>query len=219
MRILVVEDDLKTQRFLVKGLRENGFDADGCDDGVSALSRLADNPYDLALLDIMLPGKDGLDVLRVIREGGAVLPVILLTAREGIRDRVGGIELGADDYLVKPVSFAEILARVRAVIRRCVPESERALNYRDVRLDGLVRQAWRSGVELDLAPDAFEVLRKLLLHAGEGISHASLRAALLDAGERSDSLTETMRTLQQKLDGPFATKLLRELDGRAWRLA
>lgn len=218
MRILVVEDDLKTQGFLLKGLRESGFDADGCDDGVSALRRLSDRHYDLALLDIMLPGKDGLEVLREIREGGAVLPVILLTAREGLRDRVSGLEGGADDYLVKPVSFSEILARVHAVIRRCVPEEDRILSFKGVMLDGLSHQAWRDGVALDLEPGAFELLRQLLLHAGEGISTASLCAALEDAGERSDRIAVMLGSLQQAVDAPFDTKLLRELDGKAWQL-
>lgn len=219
MRILVIEDDLKTQGFLLKGLRESGFEADGCADGTSALSRLEEQRYDLALLDIMLPCKDGLEVLREIRESGAVLPVILLTAREGLQDRVCGLESGADDYLVKPVSFTEILARVHAVIRRCSPEATRVLSFKGVTLDGAARVAWRDGVPLALSHAGFEVLRTLMRHAGEGISNASLRDALAEVGERSDRLSEVMRLLQLQLDDPFPDQLLHDLDGVAWQLA
>lgn len=219
MRILVVEDDRKTRGFLVKGFSESGFEAVGCEDGNAALGLLGSGTYDLILLDIMLPGRDGLSVLDSLRKAGGRTPVILLTAREGIGDRVNGLDLGADDYLVKPVAFSELLARVNAVVRRCAPDTPQELEFKGLRLHVQARRVWRDEREIHLEEDEFLLLHLLMRHAGEGISAAMLRESLSNSCERYLTLEDTLYRLRQRVDGQSDRKLIHSLDGLAYQLA
>lgn len=219
MRILVVEDDRKTRGFLVKGFSESGFEAVGCEDGNAALGLLGSGTYDLILLDIMLPGRDGLSVLDSLRKAGGRTPVILLTAREGIGDRVNGLDLGADDYLVKPVAFSELLARVNAVVRRCAPDTSQELEFKGLRLHVQARCVWRDEREIHLEEDEFLLLHLLMRHAGEGISAAMLRESLSNSCERYLTLEDTLYRLRQRVDGQSDRELIHSLDGLAYQLA
>lgn len=219
MRILVIEDDRKTRGFLIKGFSESGFEAVGCEDGNAALSLLGSGSYDLILLDIMLPGRDGLSVLEALRKAGGRTPVILLTAREGIGDRVNGLDLGADDYLVKPVAFSELLARVNAVVRRCAPDTPQELEFKGLRLCVQARRAWRDELEIHLEEDEFLLLHLLMRHAGEGISAAMLRESLSNSCECYLTLEDTLYRLRQRVDGQSDRKLIHSLDGLAYQLA
>lgn len=219
MKILVVEDDRKTRGFLIKGFSESGFEAVGCEDGNAALELLGSGSYDVVLLDIMLPGPDGLSILNSLRKAGGKTPVILLTAREGIGDRVNGLDLGADDYLVKPVAFSELLARVNAVIRRCIPDTLQKLEFKGLRLDLRGRRAWRNERELLLEEDEFLLLHLLMRHAGEGVSAAMLREALSSSCERYLTLEDTLHRLRQRVDGQSGHALIHSLDGLAYQLA
>lgn len=219
MRILVVEDDRKTRGFLVKGFSESGFEAVGCEDGNAALGLLGSGTYDLILLDIMLPGRDGLSVLDSLRKAGGRTPVILLTAREGIGDRVNGLDLGADDYLVKPVAFSELLARVNAVVRRCAPDTPQELEFKGLRLHVQARRVWRDEREIHLEEDEFLLLHLLMRHAGEGISAAMLRESLSNSCERYLTLEDTLYRLRQRVDGQSDRELIHSLDGLAYQLA
>jgi DNA-binding response OmpR family regulator len=219
VRILVVEDDRKTRGFLVKGFSESGFEAVGCEDGNAALGLLGSGTYDLILLDIMLPGRDGLSVLDSLRKAGGRTPVILLTAREGIGDRVNGLDLGADDYLVKPVAFSELLARVNAVVRRCAPDTPQELEFKGLRLHVQARCVWRDEREIHLEEDEFLLLHLLMRHAGEGISAAMLRESLSNSCERYLTLEDTLYRLRQRVDGQSDRELIHSLDGLAYQLA
>lgn len=219
MRILVVEDDRKTRGFLVKGFSESGFEAVGCEDGNAALGLLGSGSYDLILLDIMLPGRDGLSVLDSLRKAGGRTPVILLTAREGIGDRVNGLDLGADDYLVKPVAFSELLARVNAVVRRCALDAPQELEFKGLRLHVQARRVWRDEREIHLEEDEFLLLHLLMRHAGEGISAAMLRESLSNSCERYLTLEDTLYRLRQRVDGQSDRELIHSLDGLAYQLA
>jgi DNA-binding response OmpR family regulator len=219
VRILVVEDDRKTRGFLVKGFSESGFVAVGCEDGNAALGLLGSGTYDLILLDIMLPGRDGLSVLDSLRKAGGRTPVILLTAREGIGDRVNGLDLGADDYLVKPVAFSELLARVNAVVRRCAPDTPQELEFKGLRLHVQARCVWRDEREIHLEEDEFLLLHLLMRHAGEGISAAMLRESLSNSCERYLTLEDTLYRLRQRVDGQSDRELIHSLDGLAYQLA
>jgi len=156
-RILVIEDEERIRQFLKRGLTYEGYVVDGADDGKSGLERARDNPPDLVLLDIMLPGIDGLEVCRRLRAASAV-PILMLTAKESIEDRVAGLDAGADDYLVKPFSFDELLARVRALLRRAQPAQPQVFRFADMELDTGTRQGRRGGKTFDLTAKEYELL-------------------------------------------------------------
>src|SRR5258706_6639539 len=170
MRILVIEDEKKTAAFLAKGLREAGFAVDVAIDGETGLKQARASKFDLLIVDIMLPHKDGWDVVAELRRDEVRTPILLLTARDSVRDRVKGLELGADDYLVKPFAFSELLARVRSVLRRAPQRQPEHLRVDDLEMDMRRHKATRSGAPLNLTPKEFLLLAHLGRPPGEEVS-------------------------------------------------
>jgi len=180
MRILVVEDEKKVASFLEKGLREEGYSVDVAHDGIDGLSKANVYDYDLLLLDIMLPGKSGLEIVRELRTRESTVPILMLTARDAREDVVMGLDAGADDYLTKPFGFDELLARVRALLRRGGASRPDRLIYRDVELDRLKHTATRGGRPLDLTPKELHLLEYLLLHAERVVRRTELLEKVWD---------------------------------------
>ncbi|MFW6206423.1 MAG: response regulator transcription factor [Gemmatimonadota bacterium] len=180
MRILVVEDDKKVASFLEKGLREEGYGVDVAHDGVEGSMKAGVYDYDLLLLDVMLPEKSGLEILRDVRKRENPVPVLLLTARDSEEDVVAGLDAGADDYLKKPFGFDELLARIRALLRRGGAERLELLTYDDVELDRIRHEASRGGLRLDLTPKEFQLLEYFLLHAEEVVRRTELLEKVWD---------------------------------------
>src|SRR5437870_6911757 len=170
MRVLVVEDEPKMAALVARGLREEGHAADVASRGEDALWMASAAPYDAIVLDVMLPGLDGFATCRQLREQGVWAPVLMLTARDAVGDRVDGLDAGADDYLLKPFSFAELLARLRALVRRGAAERPSVLAAGDLRLDPAARRVSRGGVEIELSPKEFDLLELLLRRAGQAVS-------------------------------------------------
>src|SRR5918992_5480877 len=174
MRILVVEDSLKMANLLRRGLVEEGHAVDVARTGTDAVWMAQAAELDAIVLDLMLPGIDGIEVCRRIREAGVWAPVLMLTARDGVEDRVAGLDAGADDYLPKPFSFAELLARLRALVRRGVPERPTVLEVDDLRLDPATRQVWRSNTEVSLSGKEFSLLEAFMRRPGEVLTRTRL---------------------------------------------
>src|SRR5229473_7405230 len=166
MRLLVVEDDPRLSEVIVRGLREDGYAVDAVNDGPSALYQLAIAPYDAVVLDVMIPPPNGFEVCRQMRAAHLATPVLMLTARDAVDDRIHGLDAGADDYLVKPFAFAELLARVRALLRRSVLPFEPVLHNLDLELDRVRHVVHRKGRAIDLTPKEFALLEYLMLNAG-----------------------------------------------------
>jgi len=215
MKLLVVEDEPKTANFLKRGFSEAGFVTDVAPDGVEALSLIQARPFDLIVLDLMLPGMDGLRVLTWLRESGFQAPVVILTARESVEDRVTGLELGADDYLVKPFAFAELLARVRTILRRPPLREPATLRVGDLELDLAAHRAPRAGQRLDLTTREFALLSLLVRKAGEVLTRTMIAQSVWDMHFSGDTnvVDVSVRRLRGKLDDPFPQKLLRTVRG------
>ena len=215
MSILVIEDEKKTAAFLAKGLREAGFAVDVAHDGESGLERALARKFDLLIVDIMLPHKDGWEVVAQLRHDGIRTPILFLTARDSVRDRVKGLELGADDYLVKPFAFAELLARVRSVLRRAPQRQPEHLRIADLEIDMRRHKATRSGVSLNLTPKEFLLLVHLVSSAGEVVSRAEIAEQVWDIGFKTDTnvVDVVVRRLRAKVDDPFKTKLIHTIRG------
>jgi len=215
MRILVVEDEKKTAAFLAKGLREAGFDVDVAVDGETGSKLAHATKFDLLIVDIMLPHKDGWEVVAELRRDGVRTPILFLTARDSVRDRVKGLELGADDYLVKPFAFAELLARVRSTLRRAPQQEAAHLRIADLEIDMQRHKATRSGVPLNLTPKEFLLLAHLVRSAGEVVSRAEIAEQVWDIGFKTDTnvLDVVVRRLRAKVDDPFKTKLIDTIRG------
>jgi two-component system copper resistance phosphate regulon response regulator CusR len=221
MKILVVEDEIKTGDYLRQGLTEAGFVVDLARDGLDGLHLALTDAYDLAILDVMLPGIDGWAVLQGIRKAGKDMPVLFLTARDQVRERVQGLELGADDYMVKPFAFAELLARVRIHLRRGgkAKESE-CLRIADLELDLMRRRVTRSGKRIDLTAKEFALLELLLRRQGEVLPRSLIASQVWDMNFDSDSnvIEVAMRRLRAKVDDGFEPKLIRTVRGMGYVL-
>ena len=215
MRILVIEDEKKTAAFLAKGLREASFAVDVAHDGETGLERALAKKFDLLIVDIMLPHKDGWEVVAQLRHQGMRTPILFLTARDSVRDRVKGLELGADDYLVKPFAFAELLARVRSVLRRAPQRQPEHLRIADLEMDMQRHKATRSGVSLNLTPKEFLLLAHLVHSAGDVVSRAEIAEQVWDIGFKTDTnvVDVVVRRLRAKVDDPFETKLIHTIRG------
>ncbi len=226
MRLLVVEDEAKLAQYLHKGLGENGYVVDVARDGIEGRRLATGGEYDLVLLDIMLPGVDGYGVLAALRAENRYTPVLMLTARDKVEDRVRGLEQGADDYLVKPFAFSELLARVGALLRRG-PSSQGAgaqaatqLRLGDLELDLLARKAARGTQRLDLTAKEFNLLALLLRRRGQILSRTTLAEQVWDMNFDSDTnvVEVAVRRLRAKLDDPFDAKLLHTVRGMGYVL-
>jgi two-component system, OmpR family, copper resistance phosphate regulon response regulator CusR len=215
MKLLVIEDERKTAAYLRKGLTENGFAVDAAGRGEDGLRLAREDGYDLIILDVMLPGQDGWSVLAELRRAGLHTPVLFLTARDAVRDRVKGLELGADDYLVKPFAFSELLARVRSILRRGPPRPPETVRVADVELDLLRQRATRAGRRLDLTPKEFGLLSLLARRAGEVLSRALIAEQVWDMTFDSGSnfVDVHVRRLRSKVDDPFERKLIHTVRG------
>ena len=220
MKILVAEDERKTATYLQTGLVENGFVVDLVHRGDDALHAAMTQAYDLILLDVMLPHQDGWSVLAGLREAGLVTPVLFLTARDGVQDRVKGLELGADDYLIKPFAFFELLARIRSVLRRGPGRRPDQLRVADLEIDLVRHQATRGGRRLDLTTKEFLLLSLFARHAGEVLSRVRITENVwdmnFDAG--TNVVDVHVRRLRSKVDDPFERKLIRTVRGRGYVL-
>src|SRR5438874_3055861 len=220
MRILIIEDEKKTAAFLAKGLREAGFAVDLARDGETGLEQARATKFDLLIVDIMLPHKDGWEVVAELRRDGVRTPILFLTARDSVRDRVKGLELGADDYLVKPYAFSELLARVRSVLRRSPTREPEQLRIKDLEIDTRRHRAVRGGTALNLTAKEFLLLTHLARFAGEVVSRAEIVEEVWDINfETETNVVDVMvRRLRAKVDDPFQTKLIHTVRGAGYVL-
>jgi DNA-binding response OmpR family regulator len=209
MRLLLVEDDGKLSRLIARGLREEGFAVDTARDGEDAAWRAVEGEYDCVVLDVMLPKLDGFGVLAKLREAGKLTPVLMLTARGALEDRLRGLRGGADDYLTKPFAFEELLARLHVLVRRHSPERDVCLRAKNVVLNPLTRQALVAGAPVELNPKEFSILEYLLRHRGRVISRTCLAEHVWD--ENFDAMSNvvdvTVYRLREKLQGGLASPL------------
>jgi two-component system copper resistance phosphate regulon response regulator CusR len=221
VKILVVEDEPKTGDYLKQGLTEAGFVVDLARDGIDGLHLALTEAYDLAVLDVMLPGIDGWQVLAGVRRAGKDMPVLFLTARDEVDDRVKGLELGADDYLVKPFAFAELLARVRTLLRRGGKAKEpEFLRAADLELDLLRRRVVRAGKRIDLTAKEFALLELLLRRQGEVLPRSLIASQVWDMNFDSDTnvIEVAVRRLRAKIDDGFEPKLIGTVRGMGYVL-
>ncbi|HZQ03107.1 MAG TPA: response regulator transcription factor [Gaiellaceae bacterium] len=220
MRVLVVEDEQKLGQLLKRGLSEEGHAVDLAQTGEDALWMAGSDAYDAIVLDVMLPGLDGFGVCRELRARKVWTPVLLLTARDAVDDRVEGLDTGADDYLVKPFSFAELLARLRALVRRAPAERPTVLEADDLRLDPAARRAWRGETELDLSPKEFALLEVFMRRVGEALSRVQLLDGAWDMAfeSRSNVVDVYVRYLREKIDRPFGRHSIETVRGVGYRL-
>jgi two-component system, OmpR family, copper resistance phosphate regulon response regulator CusR len=220
MRILVVEDEPKTGNYLKQGLTEASFVVDLMRDGDDGLHAATTEDYDLIVLDVMLPGRDGWSVLHALREAGNNTPVLFLTARDQVDDRVKGLELGADDYLVKPFAFSELLARVRTLLRRGKAKEPEVLRVADMELDLFRRRVVRSGKRIDLTAKEFALLELLLRRHDEVLPRSLIASQVWDMNFDSDTnvIEVAVRRLRAKIDDGFEPKLIQTVRGMGYVL-
>lgn len=215
MKLLIIEDETKTAAYLKKGLSEQGFVVDTSDNGELGLELAQQADYDLIILDVMLPGRDGWAVLSRLRSLGSDLPVLMLTARDAVEDRVKGLNLGADDYLVKPFAFSELLARVRTLLRRGPVRQSEVLRVADLEIEVNRQRATRSGKRLELTPKEFSLLSLLARRAGEVVSRSVIMEQVWDINfDAETNVVEVhVRRLRSKVDDPFPIKLIHTVRG------
>lgn len=220
MALLVVEDERRVRSFIERGLSEEGHAVRACADAAAAEAALAEGGIDLVLLDWMLPGTSGLDALRRWRARGDVIPVIMLTARDALEDRIAALDAGADDYLVKPFQFEELLARVRAVLRRVAGRASPLLSCADLLLDPVRHRVTRAGAPIALTAREFALLQYLLQHAGEVVSRTRIAAAVWehDFDTFSNVVEVYVRYLRAKIDEPFGRPLIHTVRGAGYVL-
>ena len=218
MKILLVEDEAKTGEYLKKGLSEAGYITDWVSDGQSGRHQALHGPYERIILDVMLPVINGWQVLSDIRQAGLTMPVLFLTARDQVDDRVKGLELGADDYLVKPFAFAELLARVRTLLRRGRSLETAFLHVDDLELDLLRRRAIRAGRRIDLTAKEFALLELLMRRQGEVLPRSLIASQVWDMNFDSDTnvVEVAIKRLRNKVDTGFETKLINTLRGMGY---
>jgi two-component system copper resistance phosphate regulon response regulator CusR len=220
MRILVVEDELKTGEYLRKGLTEAGFVTDLVQDGLDGQHMALNEPYDLIILDVMLPRATGWQIISAMREAGLHTPVLFLTARDLVEDRVKGLELGADDYLVKPFAFSELLARIRTLLRRGRTREADVLQIANLEMDVLRRRVQRDGKKIELTAKEFGLLELLVRRRGEVLSRSLIASQVWDMNFDSDTnvIEVAMRRLRAKIDDPFEPKLIHTVRGMGYVL-
>jgi two-component system, OmpR family, response regulator len=220
MRILVAEDDVRMAAMLRRGLGEDGYAVDVVGDGLEALWQATEIEYDAIVLDLMLPGANGLEVCRRLRQANRWAPVLLLTARSDVRDRITGLDSGADDYLGKPFSFSELSARLRALIRRGGPRRPTVLSAGSLRLDPAARLAWRENTMLELSAKEFALLELFLRHPGEVLTRARILEHVWDFAYEgvSNVVDQYVAYLRRKIDRPFGIEQLETVRGAGYRL-
>jgi two-component system copper resistance phosphate regulon response regulator CusR len=220
VRILLVEDEPPAAEMLAKGLREQSFAVDWASDGEAALYQASTNDYDVILLDINLPLKNGLEVCRELRNEGSTVPVLMLTARDAVKDRIAGLDTGADDYLTKPYAFHELLARVRAITRRGPAFSSDILMARDLTLDRKTRKVTRAGVTIELTAKEYALLEYLMRRANEVVGRADIAEHVWDENfDPFSNLIEVyIQRLRRKIDDNHTLKLLRTRRGEGYVL-
>jgi DNA-binding response OmpR family regulator len=220
VRLLVVEDERRLAERVARGLREEGFAVDVAGDLAAARDRAIESDYDLAVLDLVLPDGSGLDLLAEWRDEGRTTPVLVLTAQDRLEHKVAGLDAGADDYLTKPFEFEELLARVRALLRRRAAPPRPVLELADLRLDRAARVAERAGERLDLTPKELALLEYLMLHAGAAVSRGAIAEHVWDSGyeARSNVIDVIVGRLRRKLERAGRSKLLHSVAGVGWTL-
>ena len=220
MKFLLVEDELKMASLLLRGFRNNGHAADVTRTGEDAVWMAAASRYDAIVLDVMLPGMDGFQTLAELRKAGRWTPVLILTARDAVEDRIAGLDVGADDYLTKPFSFAELLARLRAIVRRGELERPTIVEVGDLRLDPATRQVWRGTTEIELTAKEFALLEAFMRRPGDVLSRDLLLEQAWDLGydNRSNVIAVYVNYLRDKVDRPFGSSSLETVRGAGYRL-
>ncbi|RVU83604.1 response regulator [Leucothrix sargassi] len=224
MKLLVIEDEVKAGQYLQKGLTESGYTVDLCYDGVDGLYHATSQPYDLIVLDIMLPKLNGWQVLQTLRSSEITTPIILLTAKDQIDDRVKGLEAGANDYIVKPYAFAELLARIQNALRQSSPtssssQSDSSIVIADLELDLLKRTAKRQGQEITLTAKEFLLLELFMRKAGQVLSRTSIASLVWDMNFDSDTnvIDVAVKRLRQKVDKPYEQPLIHTVRGMGYK--
>jgi two-component system copper resistance phosphate regulon response regulator CusR len=220
MRVLLIEDKKKTASFLAKGLREDGFTVEIAPDGETGLELAHARKHDLLIVDVMLPKKDGWAVVAELRKSEMRTPILFLTARDSVRDRVKGLELGADDYLVKPFAFSELIARVRSLMRRSPHHHQEILRIRDLEVDTRRHKATRAGSALNLTAKEFLLLAHLVRSAGQVVSRAEIAEQVwgINFATNTNVVDVMVRRLRAKVDDPFEPKLIRTVRGSGYVL-
>ncbi|MBX3745132.1 MAG: response regulator transcription factor [Verrucomicrobiae bacterium] len=216
MRVLVVEDDPKIASFVVKGLKQSGFAVDHCRDGNEAHVLAATVPYDAAVVDVMLPGLDGIRLVQRLRREGATTPVIFLSAKASVDDRIRGLQAGGDDYLTKPFAFSELLARIQALIRRATQAAEPTrLEVGDLKLDLLTRETTRAGQRVELQPREFALLEYLMRHPGRAVTKTMILEHVYDYSfdPQTNVVDVLVSRLRQKIDRDFPTRMIHTIRG------
>lgn len=220
MRLLVIEDYRPLQQSLMKGLREAGFAVDATRDGQEGLWYAMGNEYDVIILDLMLPGMDGLEILKKIRTQGRESHVLILTAKDTVQDRVTGLDLGADDYMVKPFAFEELLARVRALLRRSYQEKKPCVKIKDLRIDLTTQRLWRGREEIQLTPREYALLEYLAMRAGQTVSRTDIWEHLYEFSSSASSNVVDVYVgyLRRKIERPNKPVLIHTIRGRGYML-
>jgi two-component system OmpR family response regulator len=220
VRVLIVEDHVKLASLIRRGLRKEGMSADVETTGEGAVARAQATDYDAIILDVMLPGADGFEVCRRVRSAGVWAPILMLTARDSVQDRVAGLDGGADDYLTKPFSYAELLARLRALVRRGPVERPTQLEVGGLRLDPAARRVWRGEAEVELSAKEFAILETFMRRPGEVLSRFALLEHAWDYEyeNRSNVVDSYVRYLRLKIDRPFGVRSIETVRGAGYRL-
>ena len=220
MRLLLVEDEAKTAAFVARGLTEEGYEVVRCADGEEGLRRAGAESFDLLILDVMLPGIDGFELLRQLRSAGQTTPVLFLTARDGVRDRVRGLRGGADDYLVKPFAFTELTARVESILRRATNTPAELFRLGDLQIDFLRQRVTRQGERLDLTQKEFKLLALLARNCGRALPRTLIAREVWELEVPTDSnfVDVHVRRLRAKVDDPYDQKLLQTVRGVGYAL-